>query len=59
MRPDQPPGRAVLLGALTAGLALLWGVAYAAVDAPVCGRGVALEWLPCLDAETGGAATAP
>lgn len=44
------PRRWSLFGGLLAGLAVLWGAAFLAVDAPVCERhGAPVEWLPCLD----------
>lgn len=48
------PPRWSLFGALLAGLAVLWGAAFLAVDAPVCERhGAPVEWLPCLDRDRG------
>ena len=62
------PGRRVELMArmqpflplLLAGLAVLWGAAFLAVDAPVCERhGAPVEWLSCLDRDRGDPDVAP
>lgn len=61
--PDAParhgaaPRRLGVVGALAAGLALLWALAFWATDAPTCERAAGPAWVPCL--APGGAAATP